>query len=91
MATSQPSPSLPRRYAAGTRAPSKNTSQNISSPAMSRIGRIPIPSTSRSTISAVMPSCFAPRSRAVGSVRTRKSPHFAMCALEIQILWPFTT
>jgi len=38
-----------------------------------------------STMSAVMPSCLAPRSMAVGSVRTRNSPHFAMCADEIQI------
>jgi hypothetical protein len=63
----------------------KNTSLNISSPEMSRSGRHSMPSASMSTMSAVMPSCFAPRSNAVGSVRTRNSPHLAMWAEEIQI------
>ena len=40
---------------------------------------------------AVMPSCLAPRSMAVGSVRNRNSPHLARCAVEIQIFWPLTT
>ena len=75
----------------GTRASLKKTSQNISSPVMSRIGRISMPSASRSMISAVMPSCLRPSSIASGSVRTRNRPHFAMCADEIQIFWPLRT
>ena len=91
MATIQPSPSPPRRYAAGTRASSKKISQNISSPATSRMGRMSMPAASRSTISAVMPSCLRPSAMASGSVRTRNRPHFATCAEEIQIFWPLRT
>ncbi len=52
--------------ATGTRASSKKISQNISSPVMSRIGRMSMPGASRSTISAVMPSCLRLSAMAVG-------------------------
>ena len=91
MATIHPSPSPPRRQSTGMRASLKKTSLNISSPVMSRIGRISMPGVSMSTMKAVIPSCLAPRSMAVGSVRRRNSPHLAMWAVEIQIFWPFTT
>ena len=58
---------------------------------ISRIGRMSMPGSSMSTMNAVMPSCFRPREIAVGSVRIRKSPHFAICADEIQIFCPLTT
>ena len=58
---------------------------------MSRMTLTSIPGSSMSTMRAVIPSCLAPRSMAVGSVRTRKSPHLARWAVEIQILRPFTT
>ena len=40
---------------------------------------------------AVIPSCFLPRSIAVGSVRSRNSPQVARCAEEIQIFEPLIT
>jgi hypothetical protein len=63
----------------------------MASPVMSRMGWHSMPGTRMSTISAVMPSCLALRSKAVGSVRTRNSPHWAMWAVEIQILRPSST
>jgi hypothetical protein len=69
----------------------KNTSQNNESPVISRIGRMSIPGSSMSTMNVVMPSCLRPREIAVGSVRMRNSPHFAICADEIQIFCPLTT
>ncbi len=44
-----------------------------------------MPGSSMSMMNVVMPSCFRPRAIAVGSVRMRNSPHFAICADEIQI------
>jgi len=69
----------------------KKISLNSSSPAMSRIGRTSIPGVLRFKMNAVIPSCFLPRSMAVGSVRRRNSPHVARCAEEIHIFEPFTT
>ena len=40
---------------------------------------------------AVMPSCFLPRSIAVGSVHSRNRPHVARWAELIQIFEPLTT
>ncbi len=91
MATIQPSPSPPRRLSTGIEASLKKTSLNISSPDMSRMGRASMPGVCMSMMKAVMPSCLAPRSMAVGSVRRRKSPHRARWAVEIQIFWPLTT
>ena len=91
MATIQPAPSSPRRHAAGMRTSVKKISLNSSSPAMSRIGRTSIPGVFRLRTKAVMPSCFFPRSIAVGSVRSRNSPHVARWAEEIQIFEPLTT
>ena len=91
MATIQPWPSPPSRQSTGMRASVKKISLNISSPAMSRIGRHSMPGVSMSTMKAVIPSCLAPRSMAVGSVRSKKRPHLARWAVEIQIFWPLTT
>ena len=91
MATIQPAPSSPRRHRAGMRTSVKKISLKSSSPAMSRIGRTSIPGVLRSRTNAVMPSCFFPRSIAVGSVRSRNSPHVARWAELIQIFEPFTT
>ena len=55
------------------------------------MGRASMPGVCMSTMKAVIPSCLAPRSMAVGSVRRRKSPHRARWAVEIQIFWPLTT
>ena len=68
-----------------------HTSLSMVSPVMSRIGRHSMPGVSMSMMNAVMPSCFAPRSNAVGSVRSRKRPHRARCADEIHVFCPFTT
>ncbi len=42
-------------------------------------------------MNAVIPSCFFPRSMALGSVRNRNSPHVARWADEIQIFEPLIT
>ena len=89
--TSQPLLSSPSRSPTGIFTSVKNTSQNNESPVISRIGRISMPGDSMSTMNAVMPSCLRPREIAVGSVRKRNRPHFAICADEIQIFCPFTT
>ena len=75
----------------GCAASVKNTSLNISSPMMSRIVRHSMPGVSMSMMNAVMPSCLRFSSIASGSVRSRNRPHFARCAVEIQIFWPLTT
>ncbi len=91
MATIQPAPSSPRRHRAGMRTSVKKISLKSSSPAMSRIGRTSMPGVLRLRMKAVIPSCFLPRSMAVGSVRSRKSPQVARCADEIQIFEPLMT
>ena len=91
MATIQPAPSSPSRHFAGMRTSVKKISLNSSSPAMSRIGRTSMPGVFRLRTKAVIPSCFLPRSIAVGSVRSRKSPQVARWAELIQILDPLTT
>ena len=89
--TSQPLPSSPSRSPTGIFTSSKNTSQNSESPVISRIGRMSMPGSSMSTMNVVMPSCLRPRAIAVGSVRMRNRPHFAICADEIHVFCPFTT
>ena len=69
LATRQPSFSSPTRFATGTRAPSRNTSQKWLSPSIVRIGRTSTPGWCMSRISQVMPRCFG----ASGSVRTSSS------------------
>ena len=91
MATIHPAPSSPRRHLAGMRTSVKKISLNSSSPAMSLMGRTSMPGVLRLRMKAVMPSCFLPRSIAVGSVRSRKRPHVARWAEEIQILEPLMT
>ena len=91
IATIQPAPSSPSLHDAGMRTSVKKISLKSSSPAMSLIGRTSIPGVFRLRMNAVMPSCFFPRSNAVGSVRRRNSPHVARWAEEIQIFEPFTT
>ena len=91
MATIQPAPSSPRRHEAGMRTSVKKISLKSSSPAMSRIGRTSMPGVFRLRMNAVIPSCFFPRSMAVGSVRRRNSPHVARWAELIQIFEPLTT
>ena len=67
--TRQPSFSAPTRFATGTRASSRNTSQKWLSPSSVRIGRTSTPGWCMSRISHVMPLCFG----ASGSVRTSSS------------------
>ena len=76
---------------AGMRTSVKKISLKSSSPAMSRIGRTSMPGVFRLRTKAVIPSCFFPRSMAVGSVRSRNSPQVARWAEEIQIFEPLTT
>ena len=44
-----------------------------------------------STMNVVMPSCLTPRAIAVGSVRMRNRPHFAIWAELIHVFCPLTT
>ena len=87
MATRQPSFSRPTRLATGTRASSKNTSENSDVPAMVLMGRISMPGVSMGNITQVMPLCLG----ASGSVRISSSHQSAIWANVVQIFWPVMT
>jgi hypothetical protein len=86
-ATRQPSPMSPTRMESGTLASLKNTSLKPDAPAMLRIGRTSTSGWCMSMMKAVRPLCFG----ASGSVRASSNPHFAWCAIDVQIFDPFTT
>ena len=88
LATSQPLFSSWTRMSTGTFTSSKNTSFRWWLPSIEMIGRTVIPGVFMSTSRNEMPSC---RLRAFGSVRTRTKHQSALCAVEVQIFWPFTT
>src|SRR5215475_2519763 len=87
MATLHPSLTLPTTLAAGTRTFSRNTSLNSASPVICRRGRMVMPGVFMPTRRKVMPLCLA----TVGSVRTRKKPQSATCAMLVHTFWPFST
>src|SRR5215510_8360937 len=87
MATLHPSLILPTTLTAGTRTFSRNTSLNSASPVICRRGRMVMPGVFMSTRRNVMPLCLA----TVGSVRTRKKPQSATCAMLVHTFWPLST
>ena len=82
--TRQPSPSAPRRFETGVRAPSKKTWLNEALPDRFSIGEMVIPGVFIGTSRQVMPLYF----ETVGSVRTNRKMWLAKWAEVVQIFWP---
>ena len=82
----QPPPSAPINASLPKATFSKKTSQNWLSPVRSLIGRTVMPGNDKSTITWDRPFC---RSAASPDVRTKAIMKWPLCALLVQIFWPF--